>query len=106
MGNLTIQSRLARNVHVIRRSTVSLLPQGQKCCEFEDKLLAAYNYSAAHLDIYEGTGPNSNTFVQDIVNRVGGSAEFPPNAFGAVDLIDAVISSPLGQALFSTVPRK
>lgn len=74
-------------------------PPGMKCCEFEDRLMQAYQYQSTHLDFYEGTGPNSNTFASDIIHRAGGTAEFPPNAYGAVDFFDALLASPLGQAL-------
>jgi hypothetical protein len=45
------------------------------------------------MGIYESTGPNSNNFVQNIVGREGGTAEFPSNAFGAVGIIDGLFGA-------------
>jgi RHS repeat-associated protein len=78
-------------------------PAGMKCCEFEDRLMDAYDYQSKHLDFYEGTGPNSNTFVSDTIKRAGGTAQFPPNAYGAVDFFDALSANSIVQALTSTI---
>ena len=54
------------------------------CCgPFEDNVFKAFEHSAANLPDYNGLGPNSNTFVNGIINMAGGSASFPPGAVGS-----------------------
>jgi RHS repeat-associated protein len=54
------------------------------CCgPFEDNLFKAFEQSAANLPDYNGLGPNSNTFVNQIIQAAGGSASFPPGAVGS-----------------------
>jgi len=58
-------------------------PAGMKCCEFEDRLMNAFGAAASNLPQYSGfPGPNSNTFVHDIITTAGGTADFPWNAYG------------------------
>lgn len=58
-------------------------PSGMGCCEFEDRLMNAFEQQAANLPVYNPLGPNSNTFLSNIITSAGGTADFPPNAFGA-----------------------
>jgi RHS repeat-associated protein len=80
-------------------------PAGMKCCEFEDRLMQAFDYQASHLDFYQDTGPNSNTFVNDIINGAGGTAEFPPNAFGVGDFGNSLFHTPLVRNIFNIFPN-
>jgi RHS repeat-associated protein len=54
------------------------------CCgPFEDNVFKAFEQLAANLPDYNGLGPNSNTFVNGIIQMAGGSANFPPGAVGS-----------------------
>jgi RHS repeat-associated protein len=54
------------------------------CCgPFEDNVFKAFQRASANLPDYNGLGPNSNTFVNGIINMAGGSASFPPGAVGS-----------------------
>jgi len=57
-------------------------PAGMGCCEFERRLERAFDHQASNLPQYSGSGPNSNTFVNNIIQEAGGTADFPWNAFG------------------------
>jgi len=58
-------------------------PTGLKCCEFEKRLRDAFDQLKSQLPEYHAyPGPNSNTFVQDVITQAGGSANFPWNGFG------------------------
>ena len=57
-------------------------PPGMKCCEFENKLDNAFNDQAANLPEYNKYGPNSNTFVNNIIQEAGGTGDFPFNVYG------------------------
>ena len=57
-------------------------PPGLRCCEFENRLRSAYQRESSRLPIYNGTGPNSNTFVNQIITDAGGYADFPIGAYG------------------------
>jgi RHS repeat-associated protein len=57
-------------------------PGGMGCCQFEDRLMDAFNQQAANLPLYNPLGPNSNTFAYNIITTAGGTAEFPANAYG------------------------
>jgi hypothetical protein len=46
-------------------------------------LVRAFNDQASHLPEYGGSGPNSNTFVNNIIREAGGTADFPWNAYGS-----------------------
>jgi len=54
-------------------------PSGMKCCEFEDRLVKAFGDAAANVPEYNGLGPNSNTFVGNIITNAGGSVSPPPD---------------------------
>ena len=57
-------------------------PTGMRCCEFEDRLVQAFNHQASDLPGYSASGPNSNTFVNNIIQEAGGTGDFPFNAYG------------------------
>ena len=58
-------------------------PTGMKCCEFEERLRTAFMEYEGEIPEYNPLGPNSNTFVQTIIQKAGGSGQFPFNAYGA-----------------------
>lgn len=58
-------------------------PPGLKCCEFEKRLVDAFNREAGNLPNYNAWGPNSNTFVNQLITDAGGYGDFPIGAIGA-----------------------
>jgi len=58
-------------------------PPNQKCCEFENRLRQAFKTESGKVPLYNPQGPNSNTFVNQIIQDAGGSADFPIGAYGA-----------------------
>lgn len=60
-------------------------PPGLKCCEFEDRLRNAFQREVSRLPIYNAWGPNSNTFVHQIIFDAGGYGDFPVGAYSAND---------------------
>jgi RHS repeat-associated protein len=58
-------------------------PPGMGCCEFENRLDRAFDDQAANLPEYNASGPNSNTFVNNIIWEAGGTGNFPWNAYGS-----------------------
>lgn len=58
-------------------------PPGMGCCEFENRLDRAFDDQASHLPEYSASGPNSNTFANNIIWEAGGRGDFPWNAYGA-----------------------
>lgn len=57
-------------------------PNHDGCCKFENELIRQFNLHQPPPP-YNPQGPNSNTFVADIIRAAGGLAVFPPTAFGA-----------------------
>lgn len=53
-------------------------PPGMKNCEFEDRLVQSFGNQAANLPVYDPRGPNSNTFVSNVIAGAGGSVPVPP----------------------------
>jgi len=60
-------------------------PSGLKCCEFENRLRDAFNREVGRLPIYNAWGPNSNTFVNQMITDAGGYGEFPIGAYSVDD---------------------
>ena len=61
-------------------------PPGLKCCEFEDRLRDAFKREVGRLPIYHAwEGPNSNTFVNQMIMDAGGYGEFPIGAYSVYD---------------------
>jgi RHS repeat-associated protein len=60
-------------------------PPGMKCCEFEQRLRDAFQRESGMLPTYNAWGPNSNTFVHQIIFDAGGYADFPVGAYGVND---------------------
>ncbi|HKV61537.1 MAG TPA: hypothetical protein VJO16_06470 [Candidatus Acidoferrum sp.] len=58
-------------------------PAGAKGCEFEDQLVQSFGNQAANLPEYEPTGPNSNTFIFNVIIGAGGTVPVPPSTFKA-----------------------
>jgi hypothetical protein len=58
-------------------------PPGLKCCQFEQRLIQAYNWESRRVPNYNPTGPNSNTFAHQVIIDAGGTADFPVGAYGA-----------------------
>jgi RHS repeat-associated protein len=54
-------------------------PGGMKCCEFEDRLVQSFNQQAGNIPEYNGLGPNSNTFIYNVISGAGGSVPVPPD---------------------------
>lgn len=58
-------------------------------CQFEKCLMKAFNAQDSNnsglLPKYNATGPNSNTFVANLITQCGGSAQFPNTAYGYDD---------------------
>jgi hypothetical protein len=48
-----------------------------KCCEFEDRLKNSFANQASQLPRYSAMGPNSNTFILNVISGAGGSANLP-----------------------------
>jgi RHS repeat-associated protein len=60
-------------------------PSGLKCCEFENRLRDAFNREVGRLPIYNAWGPNSNTFVNQMITDAGGYGDFPIGAYSVDD---------------------
>ncbi len=60
-------------------------PGGASGCSFERCLLneARARENTQAFPTYRIAGPNSNSYVRNLVDTCGGSAEWPPNAYGA-----------------------
>jgi uncharacterized protein RhaS with RHS repeats len=71
---------LDRIDHSVERTLIP--PPGMGCCEFEDRLEKAFEDQASHLPEYNPLGPNSNTFVNNIIREAGGVGDLPFNAYG------------------------
>ena len=54
-------------------------PPGMKNCEFEDRLIQSFGNQAANVPEYNKFGPNSNTFVHNVITGAGGSVTVPPD---------------------------
>jgi RHS repeat-associated protein len=58
-------------------------PPNMICGEFENRLRQAYKRESGRVPLYDPRGPNSNTFVNQIIQDAGGDADFPIGAYGA-----------------------
>jgi RHS repeat-associated protein len=56
-------------------------PSGTHCCEFEKKLEDAFYDQVRQFPPYSAFGPNSNTFVINVINEAGGTATLPFQAW-------------------------
>jgi RHS repeat-associated protein len=58
-------------------------PSGANCnCQFEQRLIQAYQRNSGQVPGYNPAGPNSNTFAHQIIIDAGGNADFPVGAYG------------------------
>ena len=59
-------------------------PTGANCngCQFEQRLIDAYQRNSGMVPTYNPQGPNSNTFAHQIIIDAGGTADFPIGAYG------------------------
>jgi RHS repeat-associated protein len=57
-------------------------PNPDGCCKFENELIRQFNLHQPP-PLYNPQGPNSNTFVADIIRAAGGLVVFPGSAVGA-----------------------
>jgi hypothetical protein len=53
-------------------------PGPLKNCEFEDRLIQSFGNQARNLPVYDPRGPNSNTFIYNVISGAGGSVPVPP----------------------------
>jgi hypothetical protein len=72
-----------RNSSWWRTIKVPLTPSGSDDCSLEKCIRQAFLDTYPHLPTYNPTGPNSNTFANNLLQRCGIHAEFPWNAPGA-----------------------
>jgi RHS repeat-associated protein len=54
-------------------------PPGMKNCEFEDRLVQSFGNLAPNVPEYNALGPNSNTFIHNVITGAGGSVPSPPD---------------------------
>jgi RHS repeat-associated protein len=47
-------------------------------CQFEDQLVQSFGKQAANVPEYEPLGPNSNTFIYNVIQGAGGTVPVPP----------------------------
>ena len=65
-----------------RNTTWRPLKDCPQNCDFEDGLLRSFQRESRNLPPYDAMGPNSNTFVSEVVRGAGGNPTFPGGAYG------------------------
>ncbi len=75
--NQSFDAGRARNTTM--RPVTDPCPQN---CDFEDALIRSFNAQSQTLPPYNAMGPNSNTFVKNVVEGAGGTPRFPGGARG------------------------